>query len=301
MKPGKLKSFFAAVIMATIGITAQAAVSCNFFTRDIGELYDASATNGNGSRGELRVSCTRTSLLDPGTIYYSLAADYGLNSTGGVTRNIKNGANALLWILRVTSLGNTTNWGPTSAAGLLTGSVSFGASSLFLNTNILNATGMRVRGTAGGNPAAPAAGTYVDTVTITPSISSDSITGPFNLPSPPTTQINISVGVGAVCVVRQQGRDLFFDYTAFGAAQSQTSTLEAVCSSGLPYKVTVLPTVGAIAGVAYTVTRTTGLNRTGNGNGQNSIFQVDLAANQAGTCGMATCAGSNVHTVTLEY
>lgn len=301
MKPSKLRSFFAAAIFATIGITAQAAVNCNFSTRDIGELYDASLTNGNGSRGELRVSCTRTSLSDPGTIYYSLAADYGLNSTGGVTRNVKNGANTLLWILRVANLGNATNWGSTSSAGLLTGSVSFGASSLFLNTNIANATGMRVRSTAGGNPAAPAAGTYVDTVTITPSISSVAITGPFDLPAPPTTQINVSVGVGALCVVRQQGRDLFFDYTAFGAAQSQTSTLEAVCSSGLPYKVTVSPLAGAIAGVAYTVTRTTLLERTGNGNGQNSSFRVDLAANQAGICGTANCAGSNVHTVTLEY
>ncbi len=301
MKLGKSKSFFAAVIMATIGITAQAAVSCNFFTRDIGELYDASSPIGNGSRGELRVSCTRTSLSDPSTIYYSLAADYGLNSPSVGIRNVKNGSNTLFWILRVANLGNTTNWGPTAASGLLTGSVSFGASSLFLNTNVVNATGMRVRGTAGGNPAAPAAGTYVDTVTITPSISSVAVTGPFDLPTPLTTQINVSVGVGALCVIRQQGRDLFFNYTAFSAAQTQNSVLEAVCSNGLPYTVAVSPTSGSIAGVTYSVALTSNASRTGNGNGQNSTVKVDIAANQAGTCTTAVCSGSNVHTVTLEY
>jgi hypothetical protein len=283
--------------------TAHAAVSCNMSARSLGELFDAGGTSS--VQGDMRISCTRTSTGDPSTIFYSIKADFGLHSSGGFTRNVRDPVSNtnLLWVLRTGACGNTTDWGTAASPGLLTGNVSFVGSALFLNTTITNAYCMRVRGNTGGansNPAAPAAGAYVDTVTLAPEFSSTGITGPFTIIAP-TTQVSFNVGVGAMCVVRKQGDDLFFNYTAFSAAQTDVSNFQALCSSTLPYSITVSPTSGTIAGINYTVTRIGTLGRTGDGTPQPANIRVNIAGNQAGICSMSTCSGTAVHTVTLTY
>lgn len=303
MKFINLGRCFALLACMLGSLTAHAAISCNVSARNLGELYNPAANNS--VQGDLRIGCTRTTLADPGTVFYSIKADPGQNSTGGTTRNVKdpNSSTSLLWILRNTvgnlSCGNATNWGDASV-GLITGSLSFAANALVTNVLVPNAYCMRVRGTAGGNPAAPAAGTYVDTVTLSPTMSTIANSGNGDVTAP-VTQVSFTVGVGAQCVVRKQGDDLNFNYTAFGAALSDTTNFQAVCSNGLPYSVTVSPASGTIAGVGYTVTRMGGENRTGNGNQQAANIRVAIASGQAGTCASANCTGTAVHTLTLTY
>jgi Spore Coat Protein U domain len=304
MKTLSVWRWLALLAMALCGTAAQAAINCNVSARNLGELYDPAANNS--VQGDLRISCTRTSVGDPSTVFYSIKASYGLNSTVGVTRNVRDPVSnsTLLWVLRTGAAGNTTDWGTAASPGLLTGSLSFAGSALFTNALINNAYSMRVRGNLGGlnsNPAAPSAGTYVDTVTLTPDMSTTGITGPFNVTAP-VTQMSFSVGVGSQCVVRKQGDDLTFNYAAFGGAQSDTSNFQAVCSAGLPYTVSFSPTSGTIAGVAYTLSLV-GNNpgRNGTGNQQAANIRVDVAGGQAGSCASSSCAGTAVHTVTLTY
>ena len=305
MKTFCLGRMLAALLLVLCGAAAQAAVSCNVSARNLGELYDATAPNGNSVQGDLRISCTRSTLSDPSTVFYTIKTDFGQNSTGGVTRRVKDPVSNtfLFWILRNSvgplGCGNSTNWGD-AGAGLLTGNLSFAASALATNAIVPNAYCMRVRGTAGGNPAAPAAGTYVDTVTLVPDMSTTGLVGPYNVTAP-NTQVTFSVGVGAQCVVRKQGDDLSFNYTAFGAAQFDVSNFQAVCSNGLPYSLTVAPATGTIAGINYTVTRVGALNRNGTGNQQAANVRVDIAGGQAGSCASSNCTGTAVHTVTLTY
>jgi hypothetical protein len=280
---------------------AQAAVSCNVTAQNVGELYTSAGSNSVS--GDLRISCTRTLVSDSAIVYYSIKADFGANSTGGVTRNVRNPVSNtnLLWVLRTGAAGNTTDWGTTAGVGLLTGNLSFAATTLATSTTISNAYSMRIRGIGGGNPAFPAAGTYVDTVTLTPDMSTTGVNGPYTVTAP-TTQVSFTVGVNPVCVVRKQGQDLTFNYTSFTTtALSQTSNFEAICSDKLPYSVTVSPATGTIAGVNYTVARVGVLNRTGDGTGQPANVRVDIAANQSGTCATAVCSGSATHTVTITY
>lgn len=283
-------------------VAAQAVVSCNARAQNLGELYD-SAASMTSLRGDLTISCTRTSVSDPAIVYYSVKADFGGNSTGGVTRNVKNAVSnsTLLWVLRTGAIGNTTDWGMTPAVGLLTGNLSFTATALYTTSTISNAYAMGVRGTAGGNPAFPASGTYTDMVTLTPDMSTTGINGPYNVTAP-TTQVSFSVGVTPVCLVRKQGQDLTFNYTSFTAtALTQTSNFQAICSDTLPYEVTVLPVSGTIAGINYTVARVGNLKRTGNGNQQPANVKVDIAAGQSGTCATTVCSGSITHTLTITY
>lgn len=301
MKTLSVGRWLALLLMVLWGTAAHAAISCNVSARNLGELYIATGAVGNSAQGDLRISCSRTSVGDPGTVFYSIKANFGQNSTGVSLRNVRDPVSntTLLWVLRTAACGNTTDWGD-AATGLLTGSLSFSGSALVANALINNAYCMRVRGTAGSNPPAPAAGTYVDTVTLAPDMSTTGINGPFNVTAP-TTQMSFSVGVGALCVVRKQGADLRFDYTAFGAAQSAVSTFEAVCSSNLPYEFTVAPATGSIAGVNYTVTRGGNQTRKGNGQAQSADITVAIPGGQAGICSNASCTGTAVHTVTLTY
>jgi hypothetical protein len=303
MKTLSVWRWLALLAMALCGTAAQAAINCNVSARNLGELYDPAANNS--VQGDLRISCTRTSVGDPSAVFYSIKASYGLNSTGSLTRNVRDPVSngTLLWVLRTGAAGNTTDWGTAAIPGLLTGSLSFAGTALFTNVLINNAYSMRVRGSLGGlnsNPAAPAVGTYVDTVTLTPDMSTTGITGPFNVTAP-VTQMSFSVGVGPQCVVRKQGDDLNFNYTAFGGALTDISNFQAVCNNGLPYSVTVTPASGTIAGINYTVARVGVLNRTGDGNPQAANVRVNIAAGQAGTCASSNCTGTAVHTLTLTY
>ena len=242
---------------------SQAAVNCNVSARNLGELYDSA---GNSSvQSNIIINCSRTLPTDPSTVYYSIKANYGLNSSGGVTRNVKHTASSatLLWVLRNSvgplGCGNTTNWGDSAGVGLIEGALSFSGAALTTSATLSNAYCMRVRGMSGGNPEFPAAGTYVDTVTITPDMSTTAVSvAPYNV-SAPSTQMSFTVGVTPVCVIRKQGQDLSFNYTSFtSTALEQVSQFKAICSNGLDYQVTVSPGTGTIAGINYTVNRVGG-------------------------------------------
>jgi hypothetical protein len=302
MKSINLRCVLAASFLLLCSTLTQAAITCNVTGQNLGELYSASLNN-NAVQGSLAISCSRVA-SDPSTVFYSIKADFGTNSPGGVLRRVTGPSpqTPLLWILRHLGGGgscqNTTNWGLTSTPGLLTGSVTFSGAALTANTTVGYC--MEVRGTMGGNPAAPTAGVYIDTVTLTPDMSTTAITGPYNVTAP-ITQMSFNVAIGSHCVVRKPGDDVTLNYTAFGAAQAGSSVFQVLCSSALPYTATVSAGSGTIAGINYTVVRQGLLNRTGNGNNQNITVNVNAVGGQAGICSTAVCTGRQMHTLTLTY
>jgi hypothetical protein len=302
MKSTNLRCLLAAATLLLCTTVTQAAISCNVTGRNLGELYDA-ALNNNAVTSNLSISCSRTA-SDPSTVFYSIKADFGTNSPGGVLRRVTGPSpqTPLLWILRhqggVGGCANTTNWGLTNSPGLLTGSLSFAGAALTANATVGYC--MEVRGIAGGNPAAPTAGVYIDTVTITPDMSTTAITGPYNVTAP-TSQMSFNVAVGSHCVVRKPGDDVSLAYTAFGATQAGSSVFQVLCTNALAYTATVSAANGTIAGINYTVVRQGLPNRTGTGGNQNITINVNAIGGQAGTCASATCSGTQAHTLLLTY
>jgi hypothetical protein len=302
MKSIHLRFLLVASFLLLSSTVTHAAINCNVTGRNLGELYDA-ALNNNAVTSNLSISCTRAA-SDPSTIYYSITASFGNNSPGGVLRRVTGPApqTPLLWILRHqiggASCVNTTNWGLTNVPGLLTGSLSFAGAALTANATVGYC--MEVRGTAGGNPAAPTAGVYIDTVMLTPEMSTIAITGPYDVTAP-TTQMSFTVAVGSQCVVRKPGNDIVLNYTAFGGAQGGSSAFQVLCSNGLDYQATVSAGSGTIAGINYTVVRQGALNRTGTGTNQTITINVNAGGSQAGTCATSQCSGTQAHTLTLTY
>jgi hypothetical protein len=302
MKSINLRCLLAASFLLLCSTVTQAAISCNVTGRNLGELYDASLNN-NAVQSTLAISCSRTS-SDPSTVFYSIKADFGTNSPGGVLRRVTGPSpqTPLLWILRHLGSGggctNTTNWGLTTSPGLLTGSLTFVGAALTANATVGYC--MEVRGTAGGNAAAPTAGVYIDTVTITPEMSTTAITGPYNVTAP-IAQLSFNVAVGSHCVVRKPGNDVNLNYTAFGTAQSGSSVFQVLCTTALPFTATVSAANGTIAGINYTVVRQGALNRTGAGVPRDITVDVNAVAGQAGTCASAVCSGTQAHTLLLTY
>jgi hypothetical protein len=297
MKSINLRGLLAASFLLLCSTVAQAAISCNVTGRNLGELYDA-GLNNNAVQSNLAISCTRTA-SDPSTVFYSIRADFGTNSPGGVLRRVTGPSpQTPLHLGGGGSCTNTTNWGLTTSPGLLTGSLAFAGAALTANATVGYC--MEVRGTPGGNPAAPTAGVYIDAVTLTQDMSTTAITGPYNVTAP-TTQLSFNVAVGSHCVVRKPGDDVNLNYTAFGAAQAGSSVFQVLCTTALPYTATVSAATGTIAGINYTVVRQGLLNRTGSGNNQSITINVNAIAGQAGTCASAVCSGTQAHTLLLTY
>jgi hypothetical protein len=309
MKSINLRCLLAASFLLLCSTVTQAAITCNVTGRNLGELYEAGANN-NAVKSNLTISCTRTA-SDPSTVFYTIKADFGQNPSGGVTRRVTGPSpqTPLLWILRHNSGGgncpNTTNWGLTNSPGLLTGSLAFAGAALTANVTVGYC--MEVRGTMGGNPAAPTPGLYIDTVILTPEMSTTAITGPYNVTAP-ITQLSFNVSVGPSCVVRKPGGDVILNYLSFGAAQLGSTEFEVLCSTALPYSANLSLPNGTIAGINYTV-KLRGVQSPGGlkdrinntGNPQNLIIDVNATLGQAGSCSTAVCTGTQVHTLTLGF
>ena len=102
----------------------------------------------------------------------------------------------------------------------------------------------------------------------------------------------------------------FGTYTAFqGSANLANTTFSTTCTNLTPYTLSLDANSGAVSGLNYSLL----LNTTsgggvhpfgpvpGTGSAQTYYINGTMPANQAGTCAGASCAGTNVHTLTVTY
>jgi len=288
------------VLTALVAPPAWSAYSCNVTATSVGVIYTAANVDTNGT---VTLTCTRGS-GDANSLTYRIKAADGLNATAAAPyRRARRGASAnyLNYILLrgtvggAASCGNTSNWrAPANGnADVMRSTLNFGAA---LSASVTWGYCIRVRGTAGGNPAAPTAGVYTDSFNVFaqyPGTNAGVLTS--------TVAANYTVGVSNQCVLNTFPTAMVFNYTSFSATpQVLTRQFDLRCSNALPWSVAVSPASGTLLGLSYTLARSP-VSGTGNGADQVITLTGTLPAGQAGTCASATCTASQPHVVTITY
>ena len=277
----RLMQSIAALALLLSANAAQAAISCTISSPGFIVGY----TSGGAqviTQSSYSISCTRGLTTDLTTTTYSVQANNGVNPVGQ-NNQAASGANLLRYDTYIDS-GCVTQWkGNTtipSSAGTIT------MSGLTSTTVTQNFWGCIAAGLA------PVAGTYTDTVTITPTYSAGVMGGTNTFP--------VSIITPATCTIATIP-NITLAYTAFnGIAATATTSAPVTCSNNLPYTMAVSPTSGVSAGINYSLS----LPATGTGNGfsQSIIITATAPAGQAGTCATGTCTGNaQPHTLTVTY
>ncbi|HUJ00942.1 MAG TPA: spore coat protein U domain-containing protein [Usitatibacter sp.] len=117
-----------------------------------------------------------------------------------------------------------------------------------------------------------------------------------------TGNFNVTVNLTSACQISSGPANVAFTYTSFQAAAA-TSTgggFSVQCTNTLPYTMSLDATSGTVTGLNYTLalSATTG---TGNGAAQSYSVNGTMASGQAGTCALASCAGSQARVLTITY
>lgn len=277
---------------------AQAAVFCSASSPGFSSAYVPSNVTTNMTSTTFAVTCSRDNAGPRNsTVRYQVAADSGLNALGNQNRATLAGS---FLNYRVAIDGAcATRW--RSATVLPTPRASF---TLAKNTTITN-TYTYFGCIPAGQPALPPAGTYTDTVTMTFALGTASggaatFTG---------GTFPVSIIAPASCNLTAPPSNVTFTYTGFSpAAVLASSAFGVTCTTFLTYTMALDATIGVVAGLNYSLALNTagtgGINPLpgiGNGGTQTFFINGTMAADQAGTCAAATCAGSQVHTLTITY
>lgn len=120
-----------------------------------------------------------------------------------------------------------------------------------------------------------------------------------------TANFNVTATLTSKCEITTAPADVAFTYTSFqaGIQNSTGGVFEVRCTNSLPYSLSVSPTTGTVIGLNYSIS-VPAASFTGTGLNVSHTVSGTMAADQAGTCNAsppATCAGSNVHTLTVTY
>lgn len=262
--------------------TAQAAISCSVTPSGFTSVYDPAAALPTDNVSSVTINCLRA-VGDPGTTTYSLAANNGVNRTGQTNR-ARSAAGGLIRYDVYKDAARAVLWGPSSRGADMTGTISFGTGT---SASITLPYYSRI-----GAGQVAAAGSYTDTVTVTLIYSGTRIatnTFPVLILVSPSCQFSTPPGI------------LAFTYTSFQVAAANASTpFAALCTSGLPYTMSLDTTSGTLLGIAYTLALSASAS-TGTGAAQAFSVNGSIAGGQAGTCATGTCSASNVHTLTITY
>jgi spore coat protein U-like protein len=270
---------------------AQAAISCNISALGITSGYPPNSPTIITTQASYSITCTRGLLSDPTTTSYSVKVSNGLQPTGQ-NNNAAFGANRIRYDFYTNSTCGTQWKGGTtvpSPAGTITMS---GLTSTTVTQNFWSCV-----------PAlqAPAAGTYTDTVTMTPTYSAGVVGG--------AGTVAVTIITPAVCTISTApGTVNFGTYVALGGAVTASATFGSTCSNSLPYTISLDANSGVIAGLNYSLVLNTvsngganTLNSTGTGAAQTFFINGTMAAGQAGTCATGTCSGTQTRTLTITY
>ena len=270
--------WFACSVLMVCG-SAHAAISCSLTSNGFTAAYSPTAPATNITTASFTMSCTRGLITDATSQSYTVVVNNGSNPAGPKNQAIS-GANFLRYDL-FTNSSCTTQWKGGTTLG---GTINFtGSTDYFPRSQTVTYYGCI--------PAAqttPPAGTYTDTVTMTPSIGA------------PAT-IGVTIVTPAACSLSTPPGNITFNYTSFQTGPAMASTSFATtCSANLPYTMALDATSGTLLGLNYTLSLSAS-SATGTGAAQTHSVNGTLASGQAGTCATGACPGSAGRTVTITY
>ena len=286
----KLARWLAFTFLLLGAAGANAAITCSISSNGwLGGYNPAAATVVQTS---FTVSCTSSAAGDPSSVSYTVSSNNGVNANGINNRAFLSGSSYIKYDDYVDGSCASQWKGNTTFAG----TINFGGVGTVTKTTTF-------WGCIGAGQTGLTAGTYTDSVTVTLSY------GPTPQ-STATTTFPVTIVTPATCSVSTvPGNVAFGAYVAFGSALSASTGFGATCSNNLPYTLSVSPTSGTIAGIAYTlllqnaapVMSGTSLSVTGSGVQQSYTVNGSMAAGQAGICAAGTCSATVPHTLTLSY
>ena len=278
-----LLHFLAAVGVLLVANTAQAAITCNLTSSGFTTTYPTGSLVQVVVPASYTISCTRGSLGDPSSTTYTVNADNGLDPNVNQNRS-QFGAFRLRYDL-FRSSACTGAWRPGGGFRLPNPDGTITMSGLTTTTVTVNYWACIPAGIT--RPA----GTYTDSVIMTPTYSAGVIgstsTFPVTIITPPTC--SITSGPGTITL----------NYTAFGGAVSANTNMDVTCSSTLPYTMAVSPATAVLTGILYGLTLPG--SSTGTGVAQTHTITGTAVAGQAGTCSGGPCTATQSTTVTITY
>jgi len=278
--------------VSLLGMSVQAAVTCNVSPSGYSSVYDSLATANNVNQGSVTVNCMRAA-GDPATFNYILFTDDGVYNNGANNRAKLTTANTYLLYDFFTTSAYSTNWSKSNKC--VTGTISFGS----------GLSGVQTLPFYSRIPAQQATpqGLFLDTVVVY--LSSNRTTCTNNATQDFSGSMQVSISTVPACQVATPPTDMVFDYTSWqGSPAPANSSYGIRCSINLGYTMGLLPDTGTASGLAYTL-RLNNLGGTGNGAVQTYTITGDMPANQVGSCtltaGSTTCSETNQHTLQVNY
>ena len=273
------------------GLPASAALSCSITVSEVNVIYQYFPTvTGQGTLG---IACTRNPLQDARRPFIWIGMD---QTTAGRTATQEAGTSTLNYEIYH---GSTTSGTWTSTGGVGSTSTTDGAVQEQLDFGL---TGSSVTASYAFYYSIPwlqfkPAGVYVDTVPITMRLGN--ATGSVIT----TASLDVHISIPRSCRFSTPPSPIDVNYPAFSAtAVTATSNFAITCTLGTTYTIaldqvrSVVPTVNLAYGLNLVTT-------SGAGTAVAQPYTVDISvdAGQAGSCGAATCTGSDVRTLTVTY
>ena len=256
---------------------AHAAISCSVSSNGFSSAYVPSNAGTNITSASFTMTCTRSTSGDATTQAITVKVDRGLNPAGQ-NKQAASGGNFINYGT-YTDGACTTSWTKNVTLG---GTVAMGSDFLPHSQSV------SYWGCIPAGQTTVPAGTYTDTVTMTPSIGSPA-TFPVSIVTPSSCSVAANLG------------NLTFNYSSFQAAAASPSlAFTTNCTSLLPYSMALDATTGTSLGLNYSL----GLSASsGVGNGAAQSYTIDgsMAAGQAGTCATGSCTSSTARTLTITY
>ena len=262
--------------------SAQAAITCNISSNGFASAYVPATAAPNITSTSFTMSCLRGVGSDPTTFAYTVTVNNGIhpNTYNGVTYNQTAYRSNRMWYSNFTTSNCSTYWTGTTTIG---GTITFSSAADFATkTNTQPFWGCIL------NQQNVAAGTYTDTVTMTPSTGS-----PATFP--------VSIETPSSCSLSSPPSNLTFNYVAFqSTAASATSNFSATCTNLLPYGMALDASSSVLSGLAYTLSLSAS-SSVGTGVAQAYTVNGTMAAGQSGACTTSSCSATEARTLTITY
>jgi len=267
-----------ALAFAVAAHGAQASITCTISSPGFSAVYVASNPGTNVTQTQFTVTCNRTLVTDASSVTYTVAADNGVNQQGTHNRG-KSGSSLISYdVFRDGACG--AQW--RSGGQSITDSMSLPTVGFFSKSTTYWGC---IPASQTGLPAA----TYTDTVTMT-------LTGAGTS----TNTFPVSITTNATCNISAAPSAIVFNYVAYGAAVTPSSTFGTTCTSALPYTMALSVTSGTLFNLSYTLALSAA-SSTGTGAQQNFSINGAMAAGQAGTCASGSCTSTQAVTLTITY
>ena len=252
---------------------AQAAITCSLRSNGFSSAYVPANLSINVTAASFTMTCTRDSVTtDAASQAYTVSVNNGENNN-----NAKSGNNLINYDLYVDS-SCITLWKNRT----LRGTINFGS------TLLTESQTVPFWGCIPARQTTVPAGTFVDTVTMNPSIGS-------------LASLPVSIVTPSSCTVTSPPGDIIFNYAGLQTTSaSASSNFGATCTSRLPYSLALDATSGVLAGLTYTLSLSA-TSSIGNGFSQPYTINGTMPAGQSGACITGVCSGTQARTLTITY